>query len=204
MTILNKSIFAHRGFWNNSFTQNSMDSFMAAAEHGYSIETDIRSFNGNLVVSHDQISGEKFLGLEDLSKVSSCFALNIKEDGLQANILKWKEWIRSSNSFVFDGSVPEMYRYRKEGIKHALRMSEYEQELSWDCEVVWLDSFESDWWIDNISVLRALENKEVIVVSPELHGRDPQNLWGVLQESREKGRFDFSICTDFPLEFAAW
>jgi hypothetical protein len=42
------------------------------------------------------------------------------------------------------------------------------------------------------------------VVSPELHGRDPQNLWGVLQESREKGRFDFSICTDFPLEFAAW
>ena len=204
MTINSKSIFAHRGFWVNSHAQNSIDSFEAAARNGFSIETDLRSFNGTLVISHDPISGDRYIELGDLIRLNSTFALNVKEDGLQSKILEIREWIKSSNSFVFDGSLPEMFRYKKLGIDHALRISEYERELAWDCKFVWLDSFESDWWIDDMSVIEYLQGREVVVVSPELHGRDHKSLWSYLHESRQKGRFDFSICTDLPLEFEAW
>jgi glycerophosphoryl diester phosphodiesterase len=199
-----KSIFAHRGFWNDSNAQNSMVSFEAAARNGFSIETDLRSFNGTLVISHDPISGDRYVELKDVLEIHSVFALNVKEDGLQTNMLEIRDWIKDSNSFVFDGSLPEMYRYKSLEIDHALRISEYERELAWDCKFVWLDSFESDWWIDDKSVLERLQDKEVIVVSPELHGRDYRNLWSYLHTSRQKGRFDFSICTDFPQEFATW
>lgn len=204
MSIDSKSIFAHRGFWKNSFAQNSLDSFEAAESMGFSIETDLRSFNGDLVISHDSISGESFIEMNNITRLNSAFALNIKEDGLQTNIVELREWIKSSSSFVFDGSLPEMYRYKKLGIDHALRISEYERTLAWDCNTVWLDSFESDWWVDDVSLIEIIQGKNVIVVSPELHGRDYKNLWDYLRESRQKGRFDFSICTDLPLEFVAW
>jgi len=204
MSIDSKSVFAHRGFWKNSFPQNSLDSFEAAESMGFSIETDLRTFNGDLVISHDSILGESFIGLNNLTRLNSAFALNIKEDGLQTKIVELREWIKGSSSFVFDGSLPEMYRYKKLGIDHALRISEYERTLAWDCNTVWLDSFESDWWVDDVSLIEIIQGKNVIVVSPELHGRDYKNLWDYLRESRQKGRFDFSICTDLPLEFVAW
>jgi glycerophosphoryl diester phosphodiesterase len=204
MLIDSKSIFAHRGFWMNSFPQNSIDSFEAAENKGFSIETDLRSFNGDVVISHDSILSESNVRLSSLTQLNSSFALNIKEDGLQSKIVDLREWIKSSSSFVFDGSLPEMYRYKNLGIEHALRISEYERELAWDCNTVWLDSFESDWWIDDISLIENLQGKNVIIVSPELHGREHRNLWSYLRESRQKGRFNFSICTDMPVEFAAW
>ena len=204
MLIDSKSIFAHRGFWNNSLPQNSLDSFEAADKEGFSIETDLRTFNGDLVISHDSISGEDFTKLRSLTRLNAAYALNIKEDGLQSKIVELREWIKSSSSFVFDGSLPEMYRYKKLGIDHALRISEYERSLAWDCNTVWLDSFEYDWWIDDVSVIEVIQGKKVVIVSPELHGRDYKNMWDYLLESRQKGRFDFSICTDLPLEFVAW
>ena len=188
----------------NSFPQNSIDSFEAAENKGFSIETDLRSFNGDVVISHDSILSESNVRLSSLTQLNSSFALNIKEDGLQSKIVDLREWIKSSSSFVFDGSLPEMYRYKNLGIEHALRISEYERELAWDCNTVWLDSFESDWWIDDISLIENLQGKNVIIVSPELHGREHRNLWSYLRESRQKGRFNFSICTDMPVEFAAW
>jgi hypothetical protein len=108
----------------------------------------------------------------ELTQMFSTFALNLKEDGLQECIIRERDWIETTNSFVFDGSIPEMYRYHKLGIPHALRISEFEKTLPWKSNALWLDSFYEDWWIDDSSVDKLMEDSNTIVVSPELHGRD--------------------------------
>ena len=200
----NSKIFCHRGFWDKETQQNSYDSFLLAQKNRFSIETDIRAIQDNLIVSHDRPTTGEFLHFTQLISLSTQFALNIKEDGLQELVLKERDWLDSSNSFVFDGSLPDMFKYRKLGIRHALRLSEYELSLPWQSDFIWLDSFHEDWWIDNYSVLEKSRKSQIIVVSPELHGRDPRYAWDFISNERDKGRFDFSLCTDKPLEFLSW
>jgi hypothetical protein len=140
----------------------------------------------------------------ELTQMFSTFALNLKEDGLQECIIRERDWIETTNSFVFDGSIPEMYRYHKLGIPHALRISEFEKTLPWKSNALWLDSFYEDWWIDDSSVDKLMEDSNTIVVSPELHGRDARFVWDVLAKRHADGFSNFSICTDRPSEFLAW
>ena len=46
-------IIAHRGFWLEKSEQNSLKAFKKAFENGFGVETDVRDFNGELVISHD-------------------------------------------------------------------------------------------------------------------------------------------------------
>ena len=46
-------ILAHRGRWRSPSEKNSEGAFRAALSAGYGIETDIRDFDGRLVISHD-------------------------------------------------------------------------------------------------------------------------------------------------------
>ena len=56
-------ILAHRGVWRISEERNSMSSIRAALDAGFGIETDVRDYKGNLVISHD-IADEKCISLE--------------------------------------------------------------------------------------------------------------------------------------------
>ena len=203
-TSQSNEIYCHRGFWNEMANQNSLKSFLDAESYGFSIETDIRSFQGEAVICHDLPTKLKLPSLKSLTKLKSAFALNIKEDGLQENFNQVRKWIETSNSFVFDGSIPEMYKYRVLGIEHALRMSEFEKTIPWRSGYIWLDSFLEDWWLKDNSAHNAFQDSKVVVVSPELHGRDPRFVWDFLADERLKGRFHFSICTDRPLEYLSW
>ena len=57
-------ILSHRGFWLNPEEKNKQISFKRAVDCGYGIETDIRDYNGKLVISHD-IPNEDCLQLDD-------------------------------------------------------------------------------------------------------------------------------------------
>lgn len=203
-SLLSERIYAHRGCWNSDVLQNSLASFHIAFENGFSIETDIRMRNGRLVISHDSPHSDPCMEFHELTQMFSTFALNLKEDGLQECIIRERDWIETTNSFVFDGSIPEMYRYHKLGIPHALRISEFEKTLPWKSNALWLDSFYEDWWIDDSSVDKLMEDSNTIVVSPELHGRDARFVWDVLAKRHADGFSNFSICTDRPSEFLAW
>ena len=96
-----------------------------------------------------------------------------------------------------------MYRYRQLGYKHALRMSEFEHELSWEPDVIWLDCFISDWFVNAKELVYQHEMKEIVYVSPELHGRNPDEVWNFLAELIQNGNTNISICTDLPDEFMA-
>lgn len=195
----NKQIFAHRGIWSDSTQPNSRAALERAASLGFALETDFRTQENQLVIAHDSL--DEKIPVSELPIFESPVAINIKEDGMLELFELLRDSISISGSFLFDGSIPEMYRFHKASLPHALRLSEYEQELPWKSPVIWLDSFESDWWIQKESILELLTNSKVVVVSPELHRRDHRKVWDLVLERKQKGHENLSICTDFPEEF---
>ena len=198
---LRSRIYCHRGFWERKEDQNTSSAIAAAVERGMAIETDIRDLNGKLVISHDAPSSPNNDVL-DLLKLNAITALNIKSDGLlKLDFPLVQHLLMGVNSFAFDGSIPEMLNFRKANLPHALRISEYEQELAWETPYIWLDAFNSDWWIEGELLSKFSEKHFVVVVSPELHGRQHLKVWDKVVEQISDGNHNLGVCTDFPDEF---
>ena len=192
-------ILAHRGFWDRISDQNTSLAIENAFREGFGVETDIRGLNNQLVISHDCLTVNSELPILRPTRENR-FAINLKSDGLLPFIQPFTDQLIESRSFVFDGSIPEMVRYQRVGIPHALRLSEYEKELPWRTSVVWVDAFESDWWMDSPIILTLLESTHLVFVSPELHGRDHRRAFEWFLSLRLTTGAIFSVCTDYPLE----
>jgi len=200
-TNLKQRIYCHRGFWASKDEQNSSDALSRATTAGFGIETDIRDTLGSIAISHDPVRVPNLV-IEDLASGTVPIALNIKADGLLSlKNLHLREILSFSGSFVFDASVPEMLRYKKAELPHALRLSEFERELPWKSEFVWLDAFNSDWWTEGETLKRLSNDHFVIVVSPELHQREYAQVWSHVLDEMLSGNQNIAICTDFPEEF---
>ena len=93
-------------------------------------------------------------------------------------------------------SLPQMLSYRAAGLVFFTRQSEFEKvPLLYDNAAgVWLDCFVSDDWISSELIQNHLDSgKKVCVVSPELHGRSPFELWKRLKQIDSS---DLFLCTD--------
>ena len=198
---LNQRVFSHRGLWDTETSPNSIDALKKAQASSLGIETDIRLFGNQLVVSHDPIDSSQQTIPFDIIEFLAPIAINIKEDGLQKMISKKNDQIIQSDSFVFDGSIPDILIYKKLGINHALRISEYEQELPWQPFAIWLDAFDSDWWLKDKKILEKMKYIPTIVVSSELHGRPKENVWDKTCELFSNPNYLVGICTDYPIAF---
>ncbi|CNH69966.1 Uncharacterised protein [Yersinia frederiksenii] len=202
-------IISHRGYWNNNDEKNSLTAFERSFDLGFGVETDVRDLNKTLIVSHDMPCGGE-LTLKELFKLlegrNLPLALNIKSDGLvdQLNQIIKEENI--SDSFVFDMSVPDQFSYIKNGnISVFTRMSEYERDATFyeECEGVWLDAFHSTWYDMNLISTLLSDNKQVCIVSPELHKRDDYKmLWSLMRGSEISKDDRIILCTDFPVDAA--
>lgn len=200
-TNLKQRIYCHRGFWTSKGDQNSLNAFLRATEVGYGIETDIRDSVGFIAVSHDPVQAPSLL-IENLQNNAVPIALNIKSDGLLSLKNHHLQKILSfTGSFVFDASVPEILKYKEANLPHALRLSEYERDLPWKSPFVWLDSFSSDWWIQNDVLKKLTAEHFVVVVSPELHRRERARVWDEVATEISEGNPNLAICTDHPDEF---
>ncbi len=198
-------ILCHRGCWHKDREQNSKTAFIRAFSLGFGVETDIRDYQGELVISHD-IASKECIKAEQLFEIYRHFnkdlplALNIKSDGLQNKLKQLIRKFKIKNYFVFDMSIPETLRYSTSGIKFFTRISEYEQVpcLYPFANGVWLDEFKRH-WINKKLVLKYLrDSKKVCIVSPELHGRPYVKVWQ--EYARLPGNMlkNTAICTDFP------
>jgi hypothetical protein len=208
---IRSKIYAHRGLWGESVMQNSLESILLALDKGFSVETDIRDFAGELRVSHDPATEESPGWLELLASLevlqrdlqNQTFALNIKSDGLIP--LFRKTGFLNSPHFFFDLSVPEGQKYNAEGLPLATRLSEHEiQTASYATNPLafWLDGFQEDWYIDAPiieSLMVSNPDVPIVLVSPELHGRDFSRAWGWFKDMYRGGR-NISICTDHPFK----
>ncbi len=200
------TFLSHRGLWKTQTQQNSLAAFKHSFEQGFGCELDIRTQNGQLVISHD-VPMQPCLTLEELFQTYQqlqCnlpIAINIKADGLQQLLKEQIEKYSIINYFVFDMSIPDTLGYQKNKLKYFTRHSEYEPQPAFyeQADGVWLDCFNSDWWTAEDVEKHLQHNKFVVLVSPELHKREYQQAWDTWRTiERELNTDKLMLCTDFP------
>ena len=196
-------ILSHRGLWKDDTQKNTLAALELSFSSGFGTETDIRDYQGKLVISHD-IADEKSITLDSMLEVYCKYnknlylALNVKADGLQDELKKSLQKYQIENYFVFDMSVPEGIKYLKNNFNVFTRESEYERSPSFydKAQGVWMDCFDGD-WINENAIIKNLENtKMVCVVSPDLHKRDYLNVWNNYKKLSQHN--NFFLCTDYP------
>lgn len=201
-------IISHRGYWIEKEEKNSEAAFVRSFMNGFGTETDIRDYDGELVISHD-IANSKSMSLTDFIKIYKKIdeklhlALNIKSDGLQRILKEILEENRVENYFLFDMAVPDMMGYVKNGLKVYTRQSEFEAlpVLYESAYGVWLDEFETHWISESVIFEHIKNGKRVCIVSPELHGRSYQKEWADYKIIDNKIDSDMlMLCTDKPDE----
>jgi hypothetical protein len=201
------NIIAHRGFWLKADEKNSEEAFRLALDSRFGIETDLRDYDGELVISHDiptagSITFNKFMAIVS-EYPSQTLSLNIKSDGLQKLVKADLEGY--SDYFCFDMSVPDAIGYIQSGLISYTRFSDVESHPSLLSESsgVWLDNFSSNEL--NVDMLSGFlqQGKKVVLVSPELHGYEYEAYWLVLLDFLKMNttKLDMiGLCTDKPLE----
>ena len=169
----------------------------------------MRDLNGDLVVSHDPPAGRpltlaELLAEWDADGAGTTLALNIKSDGLAPGLIAASVGRDMSRHFVFDMSVPDMVAWVTNpdvNVPVFARWSDLERRpvVTDKMAGLWLDAFfDDDWWSENDLVQRLDSGLSVSVVSPELHGRDPGEVWDRLRSSGLHTRPELFLCTDDP------
>ena len=199
-------LLSHRGFWKTTDQKNTKEANESSFKKGWGIETDIRDYNGELVISHDIATNNSYTTeflFEQYKKagIKSTLALNIKADGLSSILLDLLRKHDISEYFVFDMSVPETLRYMDLGMNVFIRSSEFEtpnEDLYKRSAGIWLDIFKSVWYDKNFVNLHVANGKKIAFVSPELHGRKDPVLWEMIKENNWHHSSDIMLCTDLP------
>ena len=226
-------IIEHRTGWCDDFVnfedkklQNTEQGFENSFSRGNGVETDIRDVCGKLIISHNMPKGNEmsFEGILKTYNKYSCegfLALNVKCDGMQDEIKTLLNKYNIKNYFMFDMSVPDAIIYLQKEIDCYIRDSEYElypKETSpyfyEKASGVWLDQFTENRndKIDLKLIKKYLnDNKNICIVSPELHSWGRKNdlyiqRWEEYKSiinTLRKEEYDLnkiSLCTDLPIQ----
>lgn len=201
-------ILAHRGMWNLPEEKNTLNAIRKAFVNGLGIETDLRDYNGKLVISHDVANDTSPLA-EEMFKIyrnlglNVQLALNVKADGIQKMLGELLEHYQIKNYFLFDMSVPELVVNDARGLYYYTRNSDIES----DCVMyqrasgVWVDYFYDDLWLNEQVLAKHInQKKKVCIVSPELHGKDYKQLWKLLKDTGLYENELVTLCSDRPME----
>lgn len=201
-------IIAHRGFWKAPEEKNTLKAIERALKNGFGIETDIRDYNGKLVISHnipDSNCGtlEAIFQLYKELHSKEPLALNIKADGLQKLIKLLIAKYSIENYYLFDMSIPELVVNERENLRYLTRNSDIEKDcvLYEKAEGVWLDSFYDFNWVSVDRILKHIKKgKCIFIVSPELHEQVYLKLWESLRSNDIHKLDNVYLCTDKPKE----
>ena len=69
-------IISHRGLWNNLNEKNTNIAFHSSFKNKFGTETDIRDYNGNLVISHDIADANSLKFEEFINRYPNLFITN--------------------------------------------------------------------------------------------------------------------------------
>jgi hypothetical protein len=202
-------ILTHRGYWDDPTEKNKTVAFQKSFASGLGTETDVRDLNGRPVIAHDVPRGGE-LPLADLLHLLAGrdlpLAVNVKADGLATLLLQEMLLANVRQWFTFDMSIPETVLQLRLGLPAFTRASEYEYPppLYDRAHGVWLDAFDDDWYSPRLLEDFLRDGKRVCIVSPELHGRAPEPLWGILRTSHIARHPRLMLCTDRPADARAW
>jgi hypothetical protein len=173
-------------------------------EPSYGVEIDLRSKDGNLILSHDPfVDGDLFSEWLKHWRGQSLI-LNVKEDALEDSTLELLFRFGITDFFFLDQSYPSIRRTINMGVtKVATRVSDFEDvetSLKSGSDWVWLDSFSGNWEYLKEAVPALTQNgQKTCLVSPELQRADSAAELASLQEMIQENNFKiYSVCTKIP------
>ena len=200
-------ILSHRGYWKAAVEKNTRVAFQRSFELGFGTETDLRDFGGKLVISHDPPTADSLLFEDFLSLYQELgndlpLALNVKSDGLQESAKELLARFNVKEYFFFDMSIPDALSYARKKLVFFSRRSEYElhPDLYDLAKGVWVDMFLSDWVEESDIAPYLSQDKQVCLVSPDLHQRPPEDFWRRVSQWDCALSPSLSLCTDRPEE----
>jgi hypothetical protein len=153
---------------------------LAATNSKYGIEVDIRSFGERLIIHHDPFTaGDDFVDwLREYHH--GTLILNVKEEGLEARLIKLMEKFSISDYFFLDQSFPFLVKWSRLGEHRcAVRVSEFESietamTLAGRVNWVWVDCFTRFPLSENEATRLQAAGFKLCLVSPELQGRNAE------------------------------
>lgn len=165
-------------------------------------EVDIRTFGSRLVLNHEPKQDGPLLDDWLGEYRHGTLILNVKEDGLEQEILQLLTRHSISQAFFLDQTVPASVALARRGEhRFAVRYSEFEPlegalKFAGQARWCWLDCFthlpmELSQW----QQLKA--SFKLCLVSPELQGHDPREAIPVFKMLVKRFPVD-AVCTDFP------
>jgi len=146
---------------------------LKAIPNNYGCEIDIRANGSSLILNHNPYESGDLL--VDYNYKNGLLVLNIKEAGIEQDVLNEVRKRNISNFFLLDVEFPYLYRASRQG-EHAIavRYSEdesidivkrYKEMVDW----VWIDT-NTKLPLDNESI-NELKNMKTCLVCPERWGR---------------------------------
>jgi len=170
---------------------------------GFGVEIDLRSNNKNIYLHHDPFKkGELFS--KWIKKFNhKLIVLNVKEEGLENNILKILKKNKVQNFFFHDQTFSSLLKNMSK-TKVSIRYSEFEELKKANklfVKIKWL-------WIDNFSEIRIRKNfymllkskkVKICLVSPELIKNNRVNEIKKIILYFKKNKFKINaVCTKKP------
>ena len=165
------------------------------------VEVDIRSNNRNLIIGHDPFSD--YIDFHEWLSfyMHGTLVLNVKEDGLEEELIKTMNNFKKDNFFILDQSFPYIVKTIKSGEKRcAVRLSEYESintvlslkdKLSW----VWIDFFTKFPLDFEIYKILKKHNFKLCFVSPELQGHSHTTCLDLKNYINDNEMYLDAVCT---------
>ncbi|MBI4634962.1 MAG: hypothetical protein HY727_01305 [Candidatus Rokubacteria bacterium] len=151
---------------------------LAQTSTRYGVEVDLRDYNGKVVVQHDPgLGGETFERYIEHFR-HRFIILNVKCEGIEAEVLRIVERRGIEDFFFLDLSFPALVKLVRQGERRiAVRFSEHEPiegclALAGKVDWIWVDCF-SDFPAVLPERERVLSEFKTCLVAPELQGRAP-------------------------------
>jgi hypothetical protein len=169
----------------------------------YGVEVDIKEKDGRLYTGHDPY--DKDAGFEEWASLyrHRFAAINIKQEGIEAEVLEILKKNNIVDFFLFDLSFPMLKKLSDRGENRlAIRVSDlegfahvmhFQGKVNW----VWLDAFSNLMFLEE--ALTALSKFKICAVSPELHvERSAEDVNRINNQLiLKKGNMN-AICTKLP------
>jgi hypothetical protein len=182
---------------------------LEATPERYGIEVDIRSFGDSLIIHHDAyVQGVDFEAWLRAFRHGTLI-LNVKEEGLEARLLRLMKERGIEDFFFLDQSFPFLMKTARAGEKRcAVRVSEFESidtalALRGMVEWVWVDCFNPGLWLSGADARRLqAAGLRLCLVSPELQGRtSPEELARVKARLADEAIAMDAVCTKVPAQW---
>ena len=170
----------------------------------YGAEIDLRAFKNRIIVQHDPfIKGEDFEKWIKFYKHGTLI-LNIKEEGIEFEVINILRKNNIENFFLLDQSFPYLLKLIKSGeYRTALRISKFESinnafNLKLKAKWIWMDYFERFYYEkEDVQKLKSY-GYQICLVSPELLGYKKKETIRISKKIINQDYLIDAVCTKFP------